>query len=229
MPATQIQVGAPSNVSSTDGNLYTQLGGKSNEGIVAELHGKYYTQAYRGNCFTLSTVGAGLAIPISSTTSPNLVLWNPAGSGKLAVPTRYVAGATLNATTVQGSINLLAVFNAGSAIATAAPFSAFAQAALGTNLFNGMLGGGNVSVMKSAATVTNTLTAASVTIAACLGILSPSTVAGAVAAQAGSPAIVYDFDGTLIIPPGVAVYVAMSGAASTALVMQTLSWEEVPI
>ena len=69
MPALQVQVGAPSNTSATDGNLYNQLGGKAAEGIVAELHGKYYTQNYRGNCFTLSTVGAGLAVPISSSTA----------------------------------------------------------------------------------------------------------------------------------------------------------------
>ena len=47
MPAIQIQPGPPSNNSATDGQLYTMLGGKSTEGIVAELHGKYYTQNYR--------------------------------------------------------------------------------------------------------------------------------------------------------------------------------------
>ena len=227
MPATQIQVGAPSNVSATDGGLYTQLGGKSTEGIIAELHGKYYTQNYRGNMFMVSTVGAGLAIPILSTMAPTLVLWNPLGSGKNAVLVRASLANTNNATTAAGAIFLMADFNAGNTIATGACFTAFTQAALGTNLFNCMLGGGNVSVMKSSATATNTLTAASTLIVATLGSSGVGTVAGMVAANS-APAIVYDFDGSIIVPPGVAVHLA-AGAATTALFTQTLVWEEVPV
>jgi len=227
VPISQVQVGAPSNASATDGNVYNQLGGKAAEGIVAELHGKYYTQTYRGNCFFVSTVGAGLAIPVISTTSPTLCLWNPTGSGKNAVLIRASASNTLNATTVQGSFLLMAQFNAGNTVATGAVFTAFAQAALGTNLFNCNLGGGNVSVMRSSATATNTLTAASVLVAANMGQINPTTVAGAVATGA-QPALVYDFDGTIIVPPGVVVYFAAS-SATTALFTQSLLWEEVPV
>jgi len=227
MPATQIQVGPPSNVSATDGQLYTQLGGKGTEGIVAELHGKYYTQVYRGNCFLLSTVGAGLAIPILTTTSPNLVLWNPLGSGKNAVLLRYCAANSNNATTIAGAIFMMASMNAGSTIATGAVFTAFTQAAVGTNLFNCNIGSGIMSAMRSAATVTNTLTAAPTAIVATLGVSGVGTAAGLVAANSTN-AIVYDFDGTLLVPPGVAVHVA-AGAASGALVQQSLLWEEVPV
>ena len=227
MPATQIQVQAPSNVSATDGNIYTQLGGKAAEGIVAELHGKYYTQNYRGNCFMVSTVGAGLAIPIISTTSPTLCLWNPLGSGKNAVLLRVSLANTNNGTVSAGAIFLLADFNAGNSIATGSCFTAFSQAALGTNLFNCNLGGGAISVMKSAATATVTLTAASTAVVATLGSSGVGTVVGLVAAQS-APAIVYDFDGSLIVPPGVAVHLA-AGAASGALFTQTLLWEEVPV
>ena len=227
MPVTQVRVGAPSNTSATDNNIYDQLGGKSNEGIVAELHGKYYTQNYRGNMFMVSTVGAGLAIPIISTTSPTLCLWNPLGSGKNAVLVRVVLANTNNATTAAGAIFLLADFNAGSSIATGSCFTAFSQAALGTNLFNCNLGGGNLSVMKSAATATVTLTAASTAVVATLGSSGVGTVAGLVAANSAPP-IVYDFDGTLTVPPGVAVHLA-AGAATTALFTQTLVWVEVPV
>jgi hypothetical protein len=227
MPATQIQVGPPSNVSATDGQIYTQLGGKATEGIVTELHGKYYTQNYRGNCFMVSTVGAGLAIPIITTTSPTLCLWNPLGSGKNAVLLRIALANTNNATTAAGAIFLMADYNAGSSIATGSCFTAFSQAVLGTNLHNCNLGGGNISVMKSAATATVTLTAASTMVVATLGSSGVGTVAGMVASNS-VPAIVYDFDGSLIVPPGVAVHLA-AGAATTALFTQTLMWEEVPV
>ena len=229
MPITQIRVGAPSNVSATDGNAYDQLGGKSTEGVVTELHGKYYTQNYRGNCFMVSTVGAGLAIPISSTVTPVVMLWNPLGSGKNLVPMRFTAVRAMNTTTVQGAINLLAVFGAGSVIATGSAITAFNQSALGTNLFNAQLGGGILSVMKSSANGTNTLAAASVAVVATMGGLTTSTLAGAVAAPASVPACVYDFDGTLIIPPGVAVYPCMSAGASAALVVMSFAWAEVPV
>ena len=228
MPASQVQVGAPSNVSATDGNLYNQLGGKSSEGIVAELHGKYYTQTYRGNCFMVTTVAAGLAHPIVSTTAPVVALWNPSGSGKNAVLLRYTSASTLNATCVQGSVFLMAQFNAGNTVATGAVYTAFNRSVLGTNLFNCNLGSGNVSVMNASANGTNTLTAASVLIVAVMGQNLPTTAAGAVAAPTSIPGIVYDFDGTVIVPPGVTVYVAAS-SASTALSTQSLSWEEVPI
>ena len=227
MPATQVQVGAPSNISNTDGQLVTQLGGKSAEGIVSELHGKYYTQCYRGNVFLVSTIGAGLAHPVASTTAPVVALWNPSASGKNAVLLRYTSASTLNATTVQGSILLLASFNAGNTVATGAVFTAFNRSVLGTNLFNGILGQGAVSVMNASANGTNTLTAASVAVVATLGVNNPTTVAGAVAAPSVAQ-IIHDFDGTVIVPPGVAVYVVGS-SASVALATQTLSWEEVPI
>lgn len=227
MPITQVQVGAPSNASATDGNIYNQLGGKAAEGIVAELHGKYYTQAYRGNLFVVSTVAAGLAVPIVSTTAPTVALWNPIGSGKNAVLIRASLSNTLNATTVQGSVLLMAQFNAGSTVATGAVYTAFNRSALGTNLFNCNLGGGNVSVMNASANGTNTLTAASVLVIANMGQMNPTTAAGAVATGA-QPALIYDFDGTVIVPPGVTVYFAGS-SASVALFTQSLLWEEVPI
>lgn len=227
MPIAQVQVGAVPNQSATDGNIYNQLGGKAAEAIVAELHGKYYTQTYRGNVFTVSTVAAGLAIPIVSTTAPTVALWNPTGSGKNAVLVRASFSNTLNATTVQGSVLLMAQFNAGNTVATGAVYTAFNQSALGTNLFNGNLGGGNVSVMRSSANGTNTLTAASVLVIANMGQMNPTTIAGAVATGA-QPALVYDFDGTVIVPPGVTVYYAGS-SASSALFTQSLMWAEIPV
>ena len=227
MPLTQIRVNPPSNVSARDGDAFDALGGKATEAIVAELHGKYYTQAYRGNCFMVSTVAAGLAHPILSTTAPVVMLWNPLGSGKNAVLLRYCSACTLNATCVAGSVLLMGIFGAGSVIATGSAITAFNQSVLGTNLFNLSLGSGNVSVMKSSANGTNTVTAVTAVVAV-MGQNLPTTAAGAVASPTSIPGIVYDFDGTVIVTPGVAVFVAAS-AASSALSTQSLLWEEVPI
>ena len=53
-------VNAPANASIADGSQPIALMGKSAELIVAELHGKYYTQAYRNNLFNGSTAIAGV-------------------------------------------------------------------------------------------------------------------------------------------------------------------------
>lgn len=210
----------PATVSATDGNVYDTLVGKQTEAIVTELHGKYYTSAYRGNVFSISTVAAGLAVPISNTTAPTVALWNPAGSGKNAVLIKYTA-AYASGTSVATAIGLGVSFNAGNTVATGAVFTAFNNSALNTNLFNGILGGGNNTVMRASANGTNTLTAAGTWLMTMLG------ESALVATTAMNPYIAtYDFDGTLIVPPGTAVYV-LGTAASGALLTQTLVWEEV--
>ena len=121
----------------------------------------------------------------------------------------------------------MALTGAGSVIATGSAITAFSQSVLGTNLFNCNIGGGNTSVMKASANGTNTITAQTA-IVAVMGQNVTTTAVGAVAAPSSIAGIVYDFDGTVIVPPGVAVYVAAS-AASVTLATQSLSWEEVPV
>ena len=137
-------------VSGTDGNSYDVLQGKQTEQIVSELHGKYFEQASRGNLFYINTVAAGLAVPIQSTTAPTVMLWNPLGSGKNAVLIKFNA-AYASGTSVATPIGLVGTNNAGNVIATGAAITAFNQSALGTNLFNGIYGGGSTSALKSSA------------------------------------------------------------------------------
>lgn len=193
--------------------------GRTGEQIVSALHGKYYEQAARGNVYFITTVAAGLAIPITSTTSPILVLWNPSGSGKNAVLLRYGA-AYVSGTSIATAIGLMYVTNAGNTVATGAVFTAFNAA----TPFNGVLGSGNPSAMRSSAAGTNTLTTASTNWAITLAGES-----ALIATTAMNPySVVYDFDGAIIVPPGVAVFPAGT-AATGALLSQTLMWEEVPI
>jgi hypothetical protein len=89
-------------------------------------------------------------------------------------------------------------------------------------LFNGIYGGGNASVMKSSANGTNTVTAGT-------WILTMFGESALIAATAMNPYIVtYDFDGTFILPPGSAIWLAGT-AASGALLSQSLVWYEAPI
>lgn len=222
MPINQVRVQDLTNVSGTDGSVYDQIGGKQGEGIVTDLHGKYYTQTYRGNVFYVSTVAAGLAIPISSTTAPTVALWNPAGSGKNAELIRVTLGYA-SGTSVATPIGLMFALNAGNTVATGAVFTAFNRSVLNTNLFNGLLGAGDTSAMNASANGTITLTAAGTWLMTLFG------ESALIATTAMNPyAVTHEFDGTVIIPPGVAVWLAGT-AATGALLTQTLMWAEVPI
>ena len=221
MPINQGRVGPLSNYQ--DNSTPDALLGKAGETITSDLHGKWYSQAVRGNVYYMSTVVAGLAIPISTTTAPLVMLWNPAGSGKNAELIRFSA-AQVSGTAVAAPIGLQGVINAGSSTAGTSQISAFAQNVFGTNTFNAILGGPNNSVMRSSSQGTNTSLAVTTWLHTLFG-----TSAMVSTSQANNPTVVnYDFDGTLIVAPGNAVWVA-AGAATVALFAQTLVWAEVPI
>jgi hypothetical protein len=66
----------------SDGVVDTVRMGKTGELIVAELHGKYALQTYRGNVFWACML-AGVIFPAPAATAANVMtLANPAGSGK---------------------------------------------------------------------------------------------------------------------------------------------------
>ena len=81
MPVLYLTTNAPSTTSNADGTNPPFLAGKSGEGMVAELHGKWYTAAYRNRVFLAQTAPAGVTIPISTTTTHTFALFNPLGSG----------------------------------------------------------------------------------------------------------------------------------------------------
>ena len=221
MPVSQIRVNPITN--NQDGSTPDQLAGKAGEAIVSDLHGKWYQQAVRGNVYFMSTVSAGLAIPIDTTTAPLVMLWNPTGSGKNAELIRFSA-AQVSGTAVATPVGLQAVLNVGSSTAGTSAISAFAPNVFGTNTFNAVIGGPNNSVVKSSSQGTNTILAVTAWLHTMFG-----TSAMVSTSQANNPvSIVYDFDGSLIVAPGNAVFVTAK-AASVALFAQTLVWAEVPI
>lgn len=224
MPISYGIVNPPSNISAADGTNLPILQGKAGEQMVSELHGKYYNQAYRGNVYWGSTALAGVTLPILSSTSPTFVLWNLQGSGKNLSLIRCQITPTTAMTTASG-YGYAFVPNAGAAIGTAAPFSAFTQitATRGPCLVPATAGQGNsAALLASAATLTTAATQ--------FRSNGMSSGTGAITVPASQPVLSEDFDGTLILPPGTAMIVGTtivtSGQTATGV---TLIWEEVPI
>ena len=208
-------VGAPSNTSAADGTSPIVLQGKQAELIVAELHGKYYTQAYRNNLFNGSTAIAGVTVPAYNTTGNVFGLWNPAGNTKNAVLVSLDIGLVSGAL-ILSNWTLSQSLNAGSALATGG-ISAFTSATpQGGNI--GVSGGNSVRFTPSAAT-----TLAS-TFLMTLGMSYNTTTTVANQLQT----VHYDFDGKVIVPPNSAVWVT-NNAASGGTFDLTLFWEETPV
>jgi hypothetical protein len=206
----------PSAGSTPDGSLGTLNLGRSNEAIVAELHGKYYEQCYRGNLYYTTTTAAGVALITSSTLTPTYSLWNPAGSGKNAVlVSLMVAWGTV--TTVAGGVVWTATTNAGSSISTTAPMVAFGTG----SAINANLGSGKIAQLKCATGGTTTIVAAA-TLYRTTGIAvgSTSLVAGTAWWVARE-----EYDGSMIVPPGNAIHL-MASTALAATCCITTAWYE---
>lgn len=214
----------------SDGSSVALRQGRGGEGIVQELHGRFYEQNFRGNVFsdgmgstsisaatfTTATVGA-TATPITgvwnpSTSTVNLVILQAVlsvsqtalqatGPGAFAWMTSIGnAGLTLGST----PLNRKTLVQAGS---SAKGLSGIALTGLTTNLatrFASSLGGGSA-----------------------IGVAFLATQAGAQTVQA--PANVENFDGGLIVPPGGVLALMCSITPVGHSAASGLVWEEVPL
>lgn len=221
---TQSQVAAPSNVSAPDGAIVNTLVGKLGDLIVSELHGKYFTQAYRGNLFYASNAAGGAAYTIFSNTSyVGLGLWNPPGSGKLLSLCRVNIGLNAIASTAIACFGFSWVNNVASLVGTAAPISA-ATAITATRgpCMCGPSGGssaGSVATVVSAFTVTAAMTWGRA--------LSLSALTGITTVQVGI-VLGEDIDGTLVVPPGTMLALT-TNVLSGYTAVGTIIWEEIPL
>lgn len=206
MPIMYGTVGAPSNASAADTTNLPILQGKSGEAIVGELHGKWYTSAYRNRVFVGSTLAAGTTIPISSTTAPTFTLYNPLGSGVNVELISIDIGIT-NATTVVSPISLS--YTSGLIVAptgvTALPVNPALIGGSGKSQVN------LYSVATLAAAITTSFP-----------LFSISATSGAF------PPLHYDFDGKLLLAPGSLVFLSGT-AAQTSASMNGAFWAEYPI
>lgn len=224
------QVGAPSSTSAADGTNLPVVQGKQGDAVTAQMHGTYFTQTYRGNCFWGSTAAAGLTLGLVTTSGAivALLLWNPQGSGKNAVLMACTITGTTAATTADGyGYAFIPKAGASTGLAGAAPFTVFTQiTATRGNSIIGQTGQlGSVCLLGSGATTTAT-TGQPLFIRA----FGASIGTGAITAFSVMPSIREDFDGTLIIPPDTAFLVGTTITTSGQTATQvSLTWLEVPL
>lgn len=208
MSLSQVQVIAPTSYS--DGSTPAQMGGRSGEGISADLHGKFYTGAYRGKVFHGSTAAAGTTIPISNATAATFTLYNPIGSGINVELISYDMGITV-VTSVASPILLgfslpLTVAPTGLTALTVNP------ALLGSNA-------AAVARLYSVATIVATTT---------FYTMGHITATNATAGNALGSNFHYEFDGRVNLAPGTLCHVCGT-AAQTSPTTQTFVWAEWPV
>lgn len=194
------------------------------------MYALHYNDTKAGQVFSQSGTPLGLALPVYTGTAiaGGMPIWNPPNSNRLVelISTDIDFG---SGTSTYGTIGLMALPLA--AIATGALCTAFAS----TNPVNGFLLAGTASKVQSSNAGTVTVTA---------GTANPPTSTSTapgwyrglnsvnLEAQTGTAhgtlLSTYVFNGTVIIPPGVMIYLAAT-IATSALFCSTIVWKEIPI
>lgn len=181
---------------------------------------QFYADAFSGNVFLGATATAGVKPPVVGATAHTFCIWNPLGSGKNIIPISIDVG-YVSTTSAAGNLSLDYQTGVGSQVASGAAITAATLVAP----VNGMIGGGNASVAKFApATITF---AAATSFLMTLGFSQLVTTA-ATTSQIGWTWD-YQFNGRLIIPPGVAVCVTGGATAPLSLLNINIFWGEAPL
>jgi hypothetical protein len=206
-------VNPPSTISHADGCDAHVLLGKTAELMVANQHHAMYSLAYRGRVFH-GCLTTAATFPVSSTTTPNCILYNPKSNDVNCVLIDFSAGWAAGSNT-EGNVMLGVITNAPAAPATGAAIAAFTNA----TPVNGLLGSGFSSHVRFGTAAT--IVAATQFLP--LGITNLNWISSSDLTFTLS----YKFDGSIIVAPGSAVFVCAS-AASVATYHQRLSWYEFP-
>jgi hypothetical protein len=185
-------------------DAYDRQGGKQ----VSETHGRFYNMSYGGNLFTTSVPAAStLTIPTTlATLASKFCILNPAGSGVNLEFIRFDAFVN-SATLVANVWGLTKSTSAAAALAT-----------LTTGVINNLnVNGGRSAqaIFYVAATHTDTPVWYYT-----LGAINATTGAGTT--------LSYNFDGSLILPPGNCIDLVTSAATQANSIPQMI-WAEWPI
>jgi hypothetical protein len=219
-----------------DGVPAALRGGKQGDGIVSELHGRFYEQNYRGNVYSvgLSTLtsianatftsadGLSGTLGTAATATPIIGLWNPLTSGYNAVILQANLQLVLTATTATGPGALMwAVYTGNAGITVGSqqtPVNNKSLLAAGSQMK-----GLNTLALTGLAAVGNFLRASS--LGGGLAINTSVTPANTVAPSNN----VENIDGAIVVPPGgiLGLFCSTTPAAHSAV--GSLTWEEVPV
>lgn len=190
--------------------------------VLDVQHGKHYQDCLEGRVFSQATTPLGLAYQVYTDTNltDSLPIWNPSNS-KVNVELISFTTGKVSGTSDFFTIVLMARTGLGTDVAGGSEITAFVE----TTPFNGLLGAGQKSQVKSSNAGTCTMSAG--VAAEAVRSLFGTGIPG----DATTDGINYghiDFDGTILVPPGAMVWVAATKAA-VALYASTIVWKEVPI
>lgn len=184
----------------------TQRYGQQGEGMVSELHARYYEQTVRNKMFSVNTQGTAITTTAAlATTWTGLGIANAAASAVNLVLTKFTA--TQFAVGAAATIGLMG--GVGVLAASLTPQSR-------------LLGSGT-----SAATTTTA--SAGATISTPLLITTFGSLGSVATTGYGlEPGIYVDLEGSIIVPPG-SFIVTYTSIATTSALNFGFTWEEVPI
>ena len=178
---------------------------KTGEQAISNVHGRYHEAMTRGRIFTAANQAAQAISAALATTYTGLLIYNPIGSGIIAVPFKAKFALSVAPAAI-ASIGLIGGFSAtGGVTAFTTPLT----------VQSGQIGNtstGQVRALSAATIVTPTWLA--------------HLVDGFTAAALPAPSPWVDLDGTFGLLPG---GFAAIGALTAVTGLGFLSWEEVPI
>lgn len=184
------------------------------------LNAQYYLDTFNGSVFIGSTAAAGVAAPASNATAITYAIWNPLGSGKNIVPLFTNVG-WVSTTAAPSNLGLSFQTGMGSQVATGAAVTAATLVAAQS----AFLGAGYASIARFApATLT---LAAAATYLMTFG-MSQLTTTGATTGASGWT-FSYQYQGSVIVPPGVGIFVTSANTAVTSVQDIVTVWAEVPV
>ena len=197
----------PATMSLPDGSTPVFNNGRQSESLIADIHGRNYCAAYRGNLFNAVLATIATIPVVAGTVASKFSLYNPVGSGIIAELIDF-DWAAVNATTVVNAWGLY--YSAG---LNAVPTSLTP----GTPI-PGRIGDTNAGKVIFYTAATHSDTPVRVAILMNMGAVT----------DVGFTSQHYEFNGKILMPPGSMVSVCTStGAAANSAV--AMSWAEWPV
>lgn len=203
----------------TSGYRRNPFVGKYGQQMVSDLFGKYTEAAIRGKVFIATSLPAGNAIPVNTTTAPTFFLWNPADSGVHIIPVSFRVGFA-SGTGIAGAIGYNYLLGAGGAQGTAT--TPVVTAITDIRPITSVVGGSATPRARFGTTVT--------VVTATSGFLRTSGISQG--APITSTAAVWNmvdvFDGTIIVEPGTAIY-PVANTAIAEVTVASMEYLELPV
>ena len=201
-----------------DGSQTPMVAGRGGDHLISEVHGRFYHMAYRGNVFYARSPVAGTIIPIDSDTTAGhytFGLLNPSGSNMNLDLLQVRCELSATSTGIAGAVYLVAFSGPVLTVILAGTTTTLAA-----GVQNAMALSGNTPKSSLLSVYTVAATQADKHLCAIGSFDAVTTAAG--------PKLLRNFDGGMVVPPGVMIGVNGS-AAQTSIAHIEFMYAEVPI